>query len=77
MNIQRTRPYDSTCRTQAVRKERTGGPPSVQTSLRKAAQGDGKRGARTGPRISVLRVRWRQWNPLENGQLDRGVGEVA
>lgn len=49
----------------------------MQTSLRKAAQGDGKRGARTGPRISVLRVRWRQWNPLENGQLDRGVGEVA
>ena len=54
MNIQCTRPYNSTCRTQAVRKKRTGGPPSVQTSLRKAAQGDGRRGARIGPRISVL-----------------------
>ena len=48
-NVQLTRPHISICRAQAVRKERTQGPPSMLASLRNDAQG-------VGPRISLLRA---------------------
>lgn len=39
-------------------------------SLRKAIKGDGERGARVGTNISLLRMQWDLWYPLENGVSD-------